>query len=116
MMMRAGAGLFRGDDAGEAALAGAEDDDRVAGSEVRHLDGPAKAGADRVEERGDLGWDARVDLVDDSVGIEVEVVRVAAPEAGRDIEADVAVGVEAAVAGAEAVDAGRGTRGSGRRG
>src|SRR5439155_10517220 len=99
----AGARLARGDYAGEAALAGAEYDDRVPDGEAGHLDGPAEAGAERVEKRRDLGRDAVVDLVDDGVWVEVEVVGVAAPEAGREVDAEVAVGVHPPVAVAEAV-------------
>src|SRR6266545_2275719 len=101
----AGAGLAGGDYAGEAALAGTEDDDRVADAEAGHLDGPAEAGAERVEERRDLGRDAVVDLVDEGVRVEVEVVGVAAPEAGRQVDAEIAVGVHAAMAEAQRISA-----------
>src|SRR3990172_4852228 len=74
---------------------------------MRHLDGRAEACAEGVEEGGDLRRNGRIDFVDDGVGVEVEVVRVATPEAGRHVDAHVAVGVETAVPGAEAVGAGQ---------
>ena len=100
----AGAGFFRGDDAAEAALAGAEDDDRLAGLEAGHGDGPAEAGADRVEERRDGGIDGLVDLVDVDRGREVEVLAVAAPEAGRVVDAEESVGADAAAGSARRRD------------
>ena len=67
----------------EPALPGPEDDDRLADAQPRHVDGPAEAGADRVEQHGDLGRDVVRHPMHERVRIEVHVLRVAAPERRR---------------------------------
>ncbi len=71
-----------GEHAAQPALAGAHDDDGVAGLGSGHLDPPAKTGAQGIEHHGEFRGQARVDLVHDAVGVEVHVFRVRSPEAG----------------------------------
>src|SRR5207344_910538 len=108
--------LPRGDNAAEAALAGAEDDDRLAGLQVGHRDGPAEARADRVEEGGDDGVDGFADGVDTDGGRQVEVLGVATPEAGRVVDAEESVGSDAPAAGAEMCRTARALRAIAARG
>src|SRR5262249_6418688 len=80
-----------GDDARQAALARPEDQHGVAGPGARQLDRPAEAGAQGIEEDGDARRQVGAHAVHDRERVEVHVVGVGAPEAGRTVERDVAV-------------------------
>ncbi len=101
----ASAGLPRGDDAGDASLAGAEDDDGLAWGELRHLDGPAESCPNRVKQCRDLGCDLRRHAMHHGVRGQVYVRGVAAPEPGLQREWPEAHDGDGLAAAAESVAA-----------
>src|SRR5438034_3586846 len=102
---RVGARGARGDHAREAALPGAEHEHAVARAGGGDLDRPAEARAERVEHDREARRDVLAHPVHDRERIEVHVVRVRAPQAGRAVEGDVAVPEEPAAPAAELVAA-----------
>src|SRR5690606_14076179 len=88
-----------GDDAGEAALPGAEHQHGVSEPDLAEVHRPAHARAERVEHDGQLGGQRLVDLVQDGARGEVEVLGEPAPQRRGNVDPGDAVAVLAVPAG-----------------